>query len=114
MCAAATGENQLGFLVVVALGCFHGPTGYGIDVACPIDVGVWFCPKELAALAVEDIKEAVLWRLHDHLTSLAPDREIGQHELLRPRIVPVVPWSRLIMPNQATGIGVDRQDATQK
>ena len=40
--------------------------------------------------AIDHVEEAVLGRLHQHLAHAAVERQVGQHDRLRARVVPVV------------------------
>ena len=89
--------------------------GLEIDMRRPVDVVLIFVGRDqLARLAVDDIEEAVLRRLHDDLAVLAVDLQLGKHQRLRGGVVPCLAGSRLVVPDIFAGLGLDREDGRQE
>ena len=86
------------------------PAGLEIDMTRPIDGHVFVRREQLAGLAIQDVEETVLRRLHQDLAFLAFDGEIGQHHRLDGSVVPAFMRHFLVIPDHPAGIGVDRQD----
>jgi len=66
--------------------------------------------NELPGFAVENIKETVLVRLHDHFAHAPADAEVRLHQRLRRIEVPVISGSRLEIPGQFAVAGMHREN----
>ena len=66
--------------------------------------------NELPIGAVENVEHAALGRLHDHLTSLAFDLNIGHDEAAHGVQVPGVAGDRLVIPLQLAGFRIHGND----
>jgi hypothetical protein len=69
-----------------------------------------FGREELARHTVEDVIEAILIDLHDHLPRPSVDRKICQDHLLYRIEVPRIARYGLEMPAQFTRLGLHRQN----
>ncbi len=85
--------------------------GLEIDVRGPVDLHERVRRDQLAVGAIDDIHEAVLVGVQEHLADLAADAQIGEHRL--GGAVEVVAFVRnvLVMPDQLAGLGPDREHA---
>ena len=65
---------------------------------------------QLAVGAIDDVEEPVLRCLHRHLAPRSSDREVGQHDGLRRRVVPGLARRGLVVPLVRARLGVERDD----
>ena len=88
-------------------------TGRAVDVRRPVDRGERLGRDELTGEPVDDVEEAVLGRLQQHLARPAGDGQVGQDHLLRGVEVPVVAGGDLVMPDVVAGAGPQGDDRRQ-
>ncbi len=113
--AARSGERRPGFaaLTEARLRVLLRPPGLRVQ-CCPVHLGIGFGREELTGGAIEDVEEAVLGRLHQHLTRLAVDLQIGEHDLLHGRIVPTLSGGFLEMPDVFARVGTHGNDRSDE
>ena len=107
-------HDELGFLAPVALGRLDRAPRLHVDVAGPRRRDVLVRRQQLARDAVDDVEEAVLRRLHQHLARFAVDDEVREDDVLRRGVVPVVTRRDLVMPLQAPGVRIEREDRREE
>src|SRR5690606_32971409 len=88
----------------------YWPSRLEIDVRSPGDRNELVGRQQFAGLPIQHREEAVLRRMHEHLTISTPDREVRQHDLRSRAVIPSVPRSFLIVPAVTTRVGLDRND----
>ena len=103
-------KHHVGAFAVVGGIRQHRPTRLQIHVGSPGDPRELVGGQELTGRSVENIKETVLRRLHQHRARLAVPLDIRQNHVLGGRIVPTVAGGGLIVPGETTRIRVDGQD----
>ncbi len=109
-----SGQKRLARLVIARLGSLDGTAGLEIDMRCPCDLGDLLRGDQLAAGRVEDIKETVLRRLHQHAPLDPVDDEIRDCDLLRRRVVPRFARRALVVPDVGAVIRIERDDRGQE
>ncbi len=92
----------------------RGPSALWVDARGPVHRNNVLRRQELARLAIQDIKETVLGRMQQHLTSDALDFEVRQNHWRRGGVIPLIARHLLVVPQQAAGVRVDRQDRREK
>src|SRR5262252_5211087 len=88
---------------IASFGNLDRTTRNWVYTRSPVDCRKWFRRNELAIRAIDDIKESILRRLHEHLAFLIVDREISENDVLRRVVVPHVTRRRLKVPNVFAG-----------
>ena len=92
-------------------GEFDGAAGLRVDSAGPGDsTDKRRCGEELAGPAVEHIEEAVLVCLQDDFPGTAVQFQIGLDQRLRRVVIEAIAGSRLVVPREFAGTGVDGDD----
>ena len=113
--AGVRGRDPLGLLLEDHVRVLDRPAGFHVDVGRPVDrVGVGMGAEEFAGLAVDDVEEAVLRRLQEHLPLYAVDGQLAERDVHRRAVVPVVAGDGLVVPLHLGGVGVDRHDRGQE
>ncbi len=107
------GREPLPGGAVVGLVGFDWPSGRLVDAARPRHLRERLRGDERAGGTVEDVEEAVLGGLHQHLAETSVNPEVGQHDGLRARVVPVVGWRRLVVPDVLAGVGANGEDRAE-
>ena len=93
----------------------HGrPSGHRIDARGPCHGHMVLGRDELAVGAIDDIEEAVLGRVHQHLARLAVDGEVCLHDGGSAGVVPIFFRHFLVVPAVCAGLRVQRDDGTQE
>ena len=101
-------------VLVAHAGVLDRTAGGRIDTRGPGDRHIGFGRDQLAVRAVQHIEEAVLRRLHQHLTRLAVDCQVGQDDVLGGRVVPALAGRRLIVPDVLASVGLQGQDGGEE
>ena len=113
MRAVGTGREARALGAVVRFRRLDRAARLRIDAGRPRHGGERLRRDELAGRAIDHVEEAVLRRLHQHLAHRAVDAQIGQHDRLRARVVPVVGGRLLEVPDVFTGGRANREDRAQ-
>src|SRR5690606_23115910 len=90
------------------------PARLEINAVGPVDLGIGVGGQELSRPGIEQVEEAVLGRLHDHVTYDAADIEIGRHDVLGGRVIPGFPGRGLVMPYVLTRVRTDGNNRREK
>ena len=79
-------------------------------------IGKWRGRNQLAVRGVKHVEEPVLGCLHDNtpISTVLPQGEVSQHDLLRRGVVPAITRCCLIVPAVFPGIRIDREDRREK
>src|SRR5690554_7957936 len=88
MTAQGTGDSDKGCVGIPGTFGQDGTARSRIQSGRPVDVHIVVAGDELSGGSVDDIEEAVLRRLHQHLTHASVNLYVGQHDVLGGRIVP--------------------------
>ena len=97
-----------------AVGSSTGRPVFEIDLLRPVHRHERLRGNQLAVAAIDDIEEAVLRRLHQHLARLAVDAQIGEHDVLSRGEVPRLARRRLVVPHVLAGVRLERDDRAQE
>ena len=108
--SAGAGRDHDRYLAVADRRVLNRPAGLHVHACRPVDRHRGLGSEQFAGLAIEDIEEAVLRRLHQDLADLSVDPEVGEDHLLGGGIVPLLTRGGLVMPGVFAGIDIERDD----
>ncbi len=112
--AARLHDVRLARRVVPGLWVDDRLAGFGVDPRRPTRRHKVFARDELAGLGIEHVEEAVLGSVHQHAARLTGDLQVGEHQRRSRVEVPLLARSLLVMPHVLAGVGVQRDDGSQK
>ena len=110
MGAEGRGVDDRPRLVVARGRDLDRPPGDRVDAGGPGHLGEGLGRDQLPGRPVQDIEEAVLRRLHQHLALAALDLQVGQDDRLGRGVVPGVARRGLIPPDHVAVVGPEGDD----
>ena len=108
------GHEGLAALAVSRALHLRRATRLEVDALGPVGRCIGVGRYQLTGRAIQDVKESVFRRLHEHRALRSTDVEIGEDHRRAGIEIPLIPRSGLVMPDVFPGIGLQGHDRGEK